>query len=328
MPQMADRRNGTTASLQSRLWKAAQPLLLIATLYFVGRTFARRWDAVSEAASQIQLNWLWIILSCVVVFVTYAVLIESWRFLIRVTGGQLRYGKAMQIWFAANLGRYLPGRIWSIGALGVLAQREGVAPWIAASAAVVGTLLNIGAGFAVTAVSAADSLQALTDWNLREGAIAGALVFLITLLLLPWVLPLLIRLISRIRGAGTTIVLPDARSVWIVALVNVTSWFMYGLGFALLAKGAVPGVTGSPLLFTAVFTASYVAGYLFLFAPGGIGVREVILQTLLVSFGMADMGNAILLALISRLWLTALEILPGLAGALLLSLAGRQKGLT
>ncbi len=325
---MADRRNGTTASIQSRLWRLAQPLLLIATLYYVGRTFARRWDAVSEAASQIQLNWFWIILSCIVVFVTYAVLIESWRFLIRVTGGQIRYGKAMQIWFAANLGRYLPGRIWSIGALGVLAQREGVAPWIAASAAVVGTLLNIGAGFAVTAVSAADSLQALTDWNLREGAIAGALVFLITLLLLPWVLPLLVRLISRIRGAGTTIVLPDARSVWIVALVNVASWFMYGLGFALLAKGAVPGVTGSPLLFTAVFTASYVAGYLFLFAPGGIGVREVILQTLLVSFGMADMGNAILLALISRLWLTALEILPGLAGALLLSLAGRQKGLT
>ncbi len=321
-------------SVVQKIWRVAQPLLLVVILVFVARAFSARWDAVQDAATTIEIRWGWIALSCVTVLSTYAVLIESWRFLITNSGAKLGYTKAAQIWFASNLGRYLPGRVWSIGAMGLLSKREGITPWLAGGAAIIGTLLNIGAGFGVTAISAAGSGNALAPYGLETGAIVGTAIFLIGLIALPWILPATVTILSRLKGTsseGTSadrgdrnITIPSAKAIWIAAVVNICSWFLYGLGFYFLAKGAVPDATGSPLLFTAVFTASYVAGYLALIAPGGIGVREIVLQTLLVSFGIADVGNAILLSLVSRLWLTTLEIAPGLIAMIMLSLAERR----
>jgi uncharacterized membrane protein YbhN (UPF0104 family) len=64
--------------------------------------------------------------------------------------------------------------------------------------------------------------------------------------------------------------------------------------------------------YLAVFTGSYLAGYLALFAPGGIGVREVVLVTAMVQYGLATTAQAEVIAFASRLWLTVLEIVPGL----------------
>lgn len=306
-----------------RLWRIAQPILLLLVLFYVARAFYLRWADVRDASRNIDVQWLWVSVSCVVVLATYGVLVESWRLLIRATGGTLPYATAVKIWTAANLGRYLPGKVWSIGALGVLAQREGVPGWVAASAAVIGTLLNIGAGFGVTALAATGSGDALEPY-LRNGAVAGGIAFILGLALLPWLLPRAVAMLSRVLPHASAVRLPPVGAIWIAALVNTCSWIAYGVAFAFFAHGVTPDVTGSPMLFVAVFTASYVVGYLFLFAPGGIGVREVILQTMLVSFGMTDVGTAWLLSLLSRLWLTVLEILPGLAGLLLLSITHRR----
>ena len=63
----------------------------------------------------------------------------------------------------------------------------------------------------------------------------------------------------------------------------------------------------------AVYTASYLIGFLAIFAPGGIGVREAALAGLLISLRLATPADAALLAAASRIWLTVVEILPGLA---------------
>jgi len=54
------------------------------------------------------------------------------------------------------------------------------------------------------------------------------------------------------------------------------------------------------------------AGYITLFAPGGIGVRETTLVTLLAAAGLETGAQATALAIASRLWLTVLEAAPGL----------------
>jgi len=55
----------------------------------------------------------------------------------------------------------------------------------------------------------------------------------------------------------------------------------------------------------AVFTASYLAGFLALFAPGGIGVREGLF--ILMLQGPLGIGAATALAVASRLLLTLTE---------------------
>ena len=125
-----------------RLWSAVQALLLVATLTWVARALFRQWDEVRAVAEANQLRWGWIVLASAIVLTTYAMLIESWRLLIAGWGGHVRYGAAVRIWTIANLGRYVPGKLWSVGALALLARKEGVSGVTAAGAAILGTLLN------------------------------------------------------------------------------------------------------------------------------------------------------------------------------------------
>ena len=75
--------------------------------------------------------------------------------------------------------------------------------------------------------------------------------------------------------------------------------------------------TGDAATSIALFTLSYLAGFLALIAPGGIGVREGVLAGLLLSTGTTTVAEATWIVVASRLWLTVLEIVPG--GLLLLA---------
>jgi uncharacterized membrane protein YbhN (UPF0104 family) len=80
----------------------------------------------------------------------------------------------------------------------------------------------------------------------------------------------------------------------------------------LLSHAVLPEVSGAAAAFIAIWTASYLAGYLFLVAPGGIGARETALVAALLALGITGSAEAAILAAASRLWLIVLEVLPGL----------------
>src|SRR5256886_12793218 len=77
----------------------------------------------------------WIALSALVVFLTYAIQVESWRRVLAGWAQHLSYGRAARIWLVVNLGRYIPGKVWSVAGLVVLAQRAGVETWAAGRSA-------------------------------------------------------------------------------------------------------------------------------------------------------------------------------------------------
>jgi uncharacterized membrane protein YbhN (UPF0104 family) len=79
----------------------------------------------------------------------------------------------------------------------------------------------------------------------------------------------------------------------------------------MLTRGLVPD---TPLPLTAAigaFTLGYILGVLALFAPGGVGVRELVLIGLLAPF--LGSGGAVAVSVASRLVLTVLEAAVALA---------------
>ncbi|MEI6741110.1 MAG: lysylphosphatidylglycerol synthase domain-containing protein [Gemmatimonadaceae bacterium] len=299
------------ASRRVSWWGVVQGLLLLATLLWAGRALSAQWEALRLAATTLQIHWGWVMLASAIVLGTYAMLIGAWRLLLAGWGSDLRFLPAVRIWTIANLGRYLPGKVWSVGALGLLASREGVSGPAAAGAAILGTLLNIGAGFGVLALSGARVLGVFRPW-LQSVALAVSVAFLVGTALLPTVLPLFLRRFAAWRGQPTITQQLPARTLWLATGINMLSWLCYGLAFAALARGVTPQVAAQPALFVVVWTASYLSGYLVLLVPGGIGVREVVMSGGLVALGLAHPADATLLALASRLWLTVWELLPGL----------------
>jgi hypothetical protein len=128
----------------------------------------------------------------------------------------------------------------------------------------------------------------------------------------PWLIPWMLEVAREVTGRD----LPDAHvppSAIFLALVGcMLSWALYGAAFQLLAVGLFGASSGTTPSYIAAFTLSYLIGYLALFAPGGLGVRETVLAGLLVAAGLDVDPNATILVLFSRLWMTLLEAAPGL----------------
>jgi hypothetical protein len=100
--------------------------------------------------------------------------------------------------------------------------------------------------------------------------------------------------------------------VYIAVAGNVVAWIMYGAAFRLFVHGILGSAPGPVSGYVAAYAWSYVMGYLAFFIPGGIGIREMAQTSALITLGLATAPQAAVVAVTSRLWLTVLEIIPGL----------------
>jgi hypothetical protein len=288
-----------------------QGVALVSALAFAVLALRTQWAELVAARARLEVQWGWVLAASLLTLATYGALVHAWRALTASGGPLLPFGTAVRIWSIANLGRYLPGKVWSIVALGVMARQAGVSPATATTAAIAGTLLNLGLGFAIVALFGTGALEAMQLAGGRPLAIGLAVATVFAVALAPVLLPRAIAAVARWRGSASpaTVTLP-ARTIWFVAVINATSWCAYGVAFRWLCLGiGVPG--GDPATMIAVFTASYLAGYLALPLPGGLVVREAALVAALTGLGVMGSTDATLAAVSSRLWLTVLEVLPG-----------------
>jgi hypothetical protein len=308
------------ARRKGRLVLVAQWLIAAVVIGFAARELAHQWQGVAPALRGLSIDWVRVLASGALVIATYLILIEAWRATLRVWSESLPFASAARIWFVSNLGKYVPGKVWQIAAMGALAQRSGVSATAAIGSSLLVNLVSIVAGFAVIAVTAAGRVGAVVGAQMTGGgersaqlmivgvAVAGA----VALVLAPVAVPRLAALAGRMTGRPLSIPRVPPGAVWVAALSTVAGWLLYGIAFSIFAHGVTTRATGNATSYIAVYTGSYLAGYLALFAPGGVGIREAALVIAMPRFGLASAPDAAVIAITSRLWLTILEILPGL----------------
>lgn len=291
-------------------WLLLQVGVVAVVALLVGRALRHNWTELGNARLSFTPQPAWLALSLLLVGATYLVLIESWRRILLGWGQSLGYGAATRIWFLANLGRYVPGKVWSVAGMVVLAQREGVEPWAATASAIAVQAIGIGTAVAVTAAAmpGAESPARLA----LAAALAGG-----TIALLAWEFAT-----SRIRQLTPRFA--EFRAMPFAVLCGSTGltlvgWLLYGASFWALARGlGLPSLTLAAAV--GIFALGYILGLLALFAPGGAGVREFTFMALLTP--LVGAGPAIGLSLASRLVLTLTEAGGGV-GALIASRSAR-----
>jgi glycosyltransferase 2 family protein len=283
--------------------RAAQWVAGLAIVAFAARALLRNWTELRSQPLEWRVEPGWLLLSALVVWLMYALLIVAWRTMLAGWGQRLDGWTAARIWTVSSLGKYLPGKVWAVAGMALMAQRAGIAPWAATGSAVVLQVLAIGTGAAVAGLTGRQALERAHPGSgavlalLVAGAVAG-----VALLLWPRFLRWLLRLGAPDAEARGT---PPALGIAVGIFANAVAWIGYGTALWLLARGLLPAVDLRPGLAVAVFTASYLAGFLALFAPGGLGVREGLF--ILMLQGPLGIGAATALALASRLLLTITE---------------------
>jgi len=228
----------------------------------------------------------------------------AWGLIVRELGGPpIPMAAAVRIFWIASLGRYLPGKVWQIAGLAALARGRGVPHATAVGAAVLGQGISLIAAAAVGMGAFLGGPAAYRRWGIVGAAGVGLAVVLVAI---PPVFRRLAAMWFRLARTEDTRGLASAHAVaWLG--IYVVNWTLYGLAFLVLARSL--GLTGPFLPLVAAFPAAYLLGYLMVFAPAGLGPREGFLILFLTPHvGAASAG---VLAVVSRLWTTILELVPG-----------------
>jgi glycosyltransferase 2 family protein len=287
-----------------RLFKAAQWIFAAAVLFFAARTLARQWTTVEPRLSHVQIHWEWIALATLLVLLSYLLLIEGWRRVLGAWDSALPFSQASRIWFVSNLGKYVPGNIWSLTAMGVMARDRGISGLAAAGSSVIMQTVSLATGTAIVMVTGAK----LLGQPLLVGA--SVLVLIAILLSAPRFLPPLAAWLSGLVGKDIAPPTVPAASIWTAAVASAVSWLFYGIAFQLFVRGVLGVSPGEISSYIAVYTAAYILGFISPIAPAGLGVREFTLAAFMTQLGLANEADAALVAIAARLWLTIVELVP------------------
>jgi uncharacterized membrane protein YbhN (UPF0104 family) len=288
-------------------WRLIQGGILVVVVWFAGQHLWQQWANTNRADLHLTLDPPRLLVASVIVLATYLLLIETWRAVLSRYGSTLPFGAATRIWFVSNLGKYVPGKIWQIGAMTMFVGRYGIGAATAGAAAIVITVANIAAGFAFVLAAAAPSFSA---WGGPRAALVATAILLLVLAGAPLMGRGWTQLANRLGRPALAVRVPPSASLLALA-GSAVAWALYGVAFRIFALAVLGAADGGWLAWGAAYTLSYLVGYLTLIVPGGLGVREVTLTQILTTLGLTTPAQAVIVALTSRLWLTVLEIAPG-----------------
>lgn len=292
-------------------------VLFVLGYYLIYHNLVLNWHQLGE------LDWelrpLPFVLSMLGISLIFLVNTQIWRMVVLAIGGVwIKPWRAAYVWFISNLGRYLPGKVWQIAGMAVMARGEGLGAMDAAASSVLNHVLVLLAGtvvgLALFPAELAGSFEPLLKWTWL--AVPVVLVFLH-----PGLLNKVLDLAARLSGKPPVSRKLKFRDLLVWFMLNVLVWLGYGLCFHWFILSVIPGAELCWSESTGIYAVGYIIGFLAVFAPGGIGIREVMFTVLLTTTlgGLA----ATVVALVSRIWLTLAELIPV---AVLLSAGGMPGG--
>lgn len=269
-------------------------------LFFVGRNIWRQWDTIEAFAWNLDARWL--AASAVAFWADFVILIALWRvFLSTISNKKLSLITSYQISALSNLGKYVPGKVWAVLGIVYFLKRRGYSATEAVAATGLHQAYTVVAGLLfVSAVLGSEIWGRLPLVSVLAG------LGLAVVVIYP---PVFSCLFNRALALFKREPLPYTISfgrAFLLLLAYVGAWILYGASFWCMLKGI--GIDNPPFWsMAAASSAAYLLGFLALFAPGGLGVREGILLVLITPHIPA--GLAATVTVIARVWITIVELI-------------------
>jgi uncharacterized membrane protein YbhN (UPF0104 family) len=230
-----------------------------------------------------------------------------WRTVLGGLGVAMPWSVASRVFFTSQLGKYLPGSVWPVLLQMEAGRARGAARRTMLAANMITILLSCAVGLSAAAV-----LLPLSDASALRHYwwLLVALPFLLVLLhprAVPALLDFAFGLLRR-PPLGERLPL---RSSLVASAWSLVSFAALGAHVAVIALAIGGGGTKTVLLSIGGMALAVSGGVLFIPAPAGAGIREVILT--LVLRGTLTSGQALAAVVASRALLIAVDL--ALAGA-------------
>ncbi len=302
--------NGVREPRRTALKRAVALILALVVIYFAARRIVSSWDEVATYPWTLNIGWLF--LSLVGHLVTLVLFSKVWCYLMSGFGHRVPLSHAFKISYIASLGRYIPGKIWPVFGMAYLARQinikeeVAVASWgIAMMFALPSAFLAGLPGLLLFPALISDEMDAAIGDGMY---IAAAVIGIVSLLLvvapnrsLAW-FNVVLRVLKR---PALTFELSVGLALK-VYIGYVICWAAYGGSFWLFLHAIIPDPKTPLVAAATTFVVAYQIGYLAFFSPGGLGVRELTMTSMLAGFvGPIAAG----IAVAARMWNLAAETL-------------------
>lgn len=242
---------------------------------------------------------------------------EVWKHCLVALGSRVSSNAARQIFFPAQVGKYLPGSIWPFLAQMRFAREHGVPGGLALLAGSVFLVVH-----AVTSVLVGALLLISQPDLVSRFGWAGVCIPLALVLLHPKVINLLARKLAGRSGVEPP-VLRWSHLVRPLAWM-LPAWLGYGAAGYLLADPFTDSILQLAVVCTGAFALGWIVGLVVFIAPAGVGAREAVL--ILALTPLLGVAAATTVSVILRVAHTVADMLLALRYGLVRARRNRRHG--
>lgn len=275
-------------------------------IFFVLDAVHFQLDQFSELRFSFSQKYIyWLIISLFFIMTSLVISAVGWVWIINILNNDyVSYPLGIKVFFSSQLGRYIPGKIWTFIGRFILCKNNNISKSVITES----IIYEIGMSFfAASIISGFILILNKTLHYTAEWLCYGIITICIFSVLGLKFFPNLLNWFLLKTGKKTIKTEISYRILLFYFFLNILLWFFMGYGIYFLARSVIFIPFNISVVFPGFFCIAWLGGFLSFLTPSGIGVREGILVYFLSQF--ISPSNAIIVAVFSRIWLTLAEFL-------------------
>ena len=280
---------------RTRLWPLLRWGLFALAAALIAWAVARQWAGVSDGLATV--GWPRVAIATGLALLALAFNTLSWRTVMISVGLEAPLREASGVFLVSQAGKYVPGAVWPVVAQAEFARAHGVTR----ARATVGSLVAMAVGVVMAGVVGAVALALFSPGSILAYWWVLLLALALAVTLVPAVLTRLLALALRVLRREGEPPRIGGKALAASAGWSALNWAALGAqAWVLLA--ALGGNDASYGLATGAFALAWLAGFVVVIAPAGVGPRDGALVFLLGA--VLTRPEALALALLSRFAMT------------------------
>jgi hypothetical protein len=273
---------------------------LIATISLLIWLVSTHWEDFTGYANELDTSSL--VLSFISLVIAKLLLAFVSSESLRSIGQSFSYVKIFHIYSISQLGKYLPGSVWQYVGKLLLYRIEGIPPKDGSKVLLLESFWLFTAALILGLSASANQLLSKFGFFDLPWFTSPDLLILIGVLFFFFAIRLGSFLMAKIFNIKT-------RSSLLISFLQMAIWGSLGISFWLLFPSDIRQPENL-IIATGAFALGWVIGYLAVFAPAGVGVREAVIVYILSD--TMGVPVAVAVASLSRLVYSVLDLVLGI----------------
>lgn len=284
-------------------------LLILFIFVFLIRSLILNWSQIPF--NSLHFSLLLLLLSYFTLLIHFVIYARSWQKIMQTLGSYIFFAQSFWMIATTQIAKYLPGGIWyTIGRVYVGKKEKMSSRGLTVSMILETCLILISSSVIFLLTTIATGNYNIINFSIYLILLIFAIIFL-NPPVLSWSINLLLRLFKK-PEIKLTITYPQ---IFKLSIYFFGLWIAQIIGFYFLINSIYPIAISKIFNLAAAYTLSWMTGFIVIFAPGGLGVREGMMSLLLSSFIPAPLAIAI--SFLSRVWITVFEIVIFFVGLII-----------